>query len=159
MKKVSNNKKICLIASSGGHLEQIRQLKKVTEKYQYYYVTNKTIATEKMKDKKYLVKDLYREKGKIKKIFRIINMFYEQLKIFLKEKPDLIVTTGAGIAIPSCLVAKFFGKKVIYIESFARIDSVNKSGKFIYKFADLFVVQWEALLKFYPKAVYWGWIY
>lgn len=159
MKKVSNNKKICLIASSGGHLEQIRQLKKVIQKYEYFYVTNKTLSTEKINEKKYLVKDLYRGKGKIKKIITLIYMFYEQLKIFIKEKPDFIITTGAGIAIPICILAKIFQKKVIYIESFARINSVNKSGKFIYKFADLFVVQWESLLKYYPKAVYWGWIY
>ena len=95
----------------------------------------------------------------MKKIFRIVKMFYEQLQIFLREKPDFIITTGAGIAIPTCLIAKFFKKKVIYIESFARINTINKSGKFIYKFADLFVVQWESLLKYYPKAVYWGWIY
>lgn len=159
MKKVSKNKKICFIASSGGHLEQIRQLKEVSKKYECYYITNKTVSTEKMKEKKYLVEDLYRGKGKLKKILRLIKMFFEQFILWVKEKPDFVITTGAGIAIPSCLIAKVFRKKVIYIESFARIDTANKSGKFIYKFADIFVVQWESLLKIYPKAVYWGWIY
>jgi uncharacterized protein Veg len=48
---------------------------------------------------------------------------------------------------------------MIYIESFARMKTLNKSGKFLYKYADLFIVQWEELLKCYPKAVYGGWIY
>ena len=85
--------------------------------------------------------------------------FVQQLFIFLKERPDVVITTGAGLAIPTCIYAKLFKKKVVYIESFARINSVNKTGKLIYKYADLFIVQWETLLEFYPNATYGGWIY
>lgn len=160
MKKVSKkSKKICFIASSGGHLEQIKQLKKVEKKYECFYITNKTLSTEKMQEKKYLVNDLYRGKSRCKKVLRIIKMFFEQINIYIQEKPEVIITTGAGIAIPMCLIAKIFRKKVIYIESFARINSTNKSGEFIYKFSDVFIVQWKSLMKFYPKAIYGGWIY
>ena len=84
----------------------------------------------------------------------ILVMFFEQLFIYLLERPDIVITTGAGLVIPMCLIAKFFKKKVIYIESFARINSINKSGKFLYKYADLFIVQWQSLLKIYPNAIY-----
>ncbi len=157
MEKAS--KKICFICSSGGHLEQIKQLKKIKDRYNYFYVTNKNEATKNMKEIKYLVKDLYRGKSRIKKLFIIFLMFLQQIYIFIKERPDVIITTGAGIAIPMCLIGHFFKKKVIYIESFARMNSVNKTGKFLYKYADLFIVQWEELLKYYPKAVYGGWLY
>ena len=80
-------------------------------------------------------------------------------KYLLEEKPDVILTTGAAVAIPMCIIGKIFGKKVIYIESYARINSPNKTGKLIYKFADLFIIQWEELRRFYPKAVYGGAIY
>ena len=153
------DKKVCLIASSGGHLEQIKQLNKVIERYNCVFVTNNNISTKKMKEKKYLVKDLYRGNLKILKLISIIIMFFEQLCIFIKENPDVIITTGAGIAIPMCMIGHWTKRKVIYIESFARMNTVNKSGKFIYKFADKFIVQWKELKKEYPDAIYGGWIY
>ena len=151
-------KKVCFISSAGGHLEQIKQLKQVINNYDCFFVTSKTKATEKMKEKKYFVDDLNR-KSKLLKLISMCSMLIQQLKIFVKGKPDVIITTGAAIAIPMCLFGHLFKKKVIYIESYARMKSVNKSGRVIYKFADLFIVQWEELLKYYPKAVYGGCIY
>lgn len=151
-------KKICLISSSGGHLEQIKQLKKVYKSYDCFYVVTYTKATEAMKERHYIVKDLIRN-NKIVEVLRIISMFFQQLKIFFKEKPQVILTTGAAVAIPMCIIGKIFRRKVIYIESYARINSPNKTGRLIYKFADLFIIQWEELRKFYPNAVYGGAIY
>lgn len=152
------NKKVCLISSSGGHLEQIKQLKEVIKEYDCFYVVTRTKATKAMKQKKYIVSDMIRT-NKVILVIQMARMFFEQLWIFFKEKPDVIITTGAGVAIPMCIIGKIFCKKVIYIESFARINTPNKTGRLIYKFADLFIIQWEELKKHYPKAVYGGWIY
>lgn len=151
-------KKVCLVSSSGGHLEQIKQLKDVTNNYECFYVVTRTKATEAMKQKKYIVSDLVRT-NRFVLVLRMMKMIIEQLMIFLKEKPDVIITTGAGVAIPMCIIGKVFRKKVIYIESFARINTPNKTGLLIYKIADLFIIQWEELEEYYPKAVYGGWIY
>lgn len=151
-------KKVCLIASSGGHLEQIKQLKEVINRYDCFYVVTRTKATETMKNKKYIVSDMVR-KNKFVLLLRMMRMFIEQFVIFIKERPDIIVTTGAGVVVPMCVIAKLFKRKVIYIESFARINTPNKTGLFIYKFADLFIIQWEELRGFYPNAVYGGSIY
>lgn len=156
--KSEKQKKICLISSSGGHLEQIKQLKDVYKKYDCFYVVTRTKATEAMKQKHYIVSDLVR-KNKLVMVLRMTKMMFEQFAIFAKENPDVIVTTGAAVAIPMCLIGKMFHKKVIYIESFARMTTPNKTGKLIYKFADLFIIQWEALKKYYPNAVYGGSIY
>lgn len=157
-KKKTKQKKICLIASSGGHLEQIRQLKKISQKYDCFYVVTRTKATEAMKQKHYIVSDLVRT-NKFVEALRMSRMMIEQLVIFLKEKPDVVLTTGAAVAIPMCIIGKIFHKKVIYIESYARMTTPNKTGLLIYKFADLFIIQWEALKKYYPNAVYGGSIY
>ena len=53
--------------------------------------------------------------------------------------------------IPICLISKLMGKKLIYIESFAKVTSPTETGKLLYKFADQFYVQWKPMLKFYPK--------
>lgn len=157
-----DNKKVLFISSTGGHLSELMQLKKLFEKYEYYLVTEKTKSNE------YLAEDY---KGKIsyliygtKKnlftyffiyVFNIIKSF----TIFIKQKPDVIVTTGTHTAVPMCYIAKLFGKKVIYIETFANRNSKTVAGRFVYPIADVFVVQWEEMKKIYPKAEYWGWIY
>lgn len=157
-KEKLDKKKICLISSSGGHLEQIKQLKDVYQKYDCFYVVSRTKATEAMKQKHYIVSDLVRT-NKVVEVLRMSRMMLEQFAIFVKEKPDVILTTGAAVAIPMCVIGKIFRKKVIYIESFARMNTPNKTGLLIYKFADLFIIQWEALKKYYPNAVFGGSIY
>ena len=81
------------------------------------------------------------------------------LYLFLKEKPDVIVSTGSHTAVPMCYIAHLFGKKVIYIETFANIYTKSMAGKLVYPIADYFVVQWESMLELYPNAVYGGWIF
>lgn len=151
-------KKICFISSSGGHLEQIKQLKMVADKYEHYYVLPKNKSTIEFKEKKYLVGDFYR-KNRVQFVFRFVYTAIQQLIVFLKERPDVVITTGAGVVIPTCLYAHFFGKKVIYIESFARMKSLNKTAQLLSKYSDMFIVQWEELLKIVPDAIYGGWIY
>lgn len=91
-------------------------------------------------------------------IWLLINAV-KSLGIFFKEKPDVIICTGVLAMIPLCLICKLFGRKLIYIESFAKISSPTETGKFMYKYADQFYVQWESMLKFYPNAIYVGGVY
>ena len=84
---------------------------------------------------------------------------FRALWIMLKERPDVVITTGVLAVIPLCLLAKLFGRKLIYIESFAKVTSPTETGKLMYKFADRFYVQWESMLEIYPDAVYLGGIY
>jgi UDP-N-acetylglucosamine:LPS N-acetylglucosamine transferase len=77
----------------------------------------------------------------------------------MSEKPDCIISTGALATFPICIFGKLFGKKVIYIESFARVDECSLTGKLMKGVADLYIVQWEELLQFVPNAVYGGGIF
>lgn len=150
--------KICFIASSGGHLEEISQLTKIEKKFSSYLITEKVEGVKsKFTNQVYYIHQINRHG--ILFLFRFIRCFYESWKIFHKEKPDFIISTGALCAFPTCIIAKIFHKKIIYIESFARIDSPSLTGKLVYKFADLFIVQWKENLKFYPKAYYGGAIF
>ncbi|MGV3004507.1 PssD/Cps14F family polysaccharide biosynthesis glycosyltransferase [Aerococcus urinaeequi] len=147
-------KKICLISSSGGHFEQLKMLKKLEHKYDIYWVTEKTEYVEKadyflrqtgLKDKKYKSKTL-------------LNLF-DSIKIWKKEKPDIVITTGTLVALPMLFLAKLFRKKIIYIETFARVYDGTKAGKLMYKYADLFIYQWEQLEEVYPEGIFGGSIY
>lgn len=153
-----HNPKICFAASSGGHFEQISMLKPLMEKYDSFLVTEKTnyrfeIDNENM----YFLNQINRNEKFV--LLKLLGISCTSLYIFLKEKPDLIITTGVLAVIPLCLIAKLFGKKLIYIESFAKISSPNKSGELLYKYADQFYVQWPQMKSVYPNAIYVGGIY
>lgn len=149
-------KKICLIASSGGHYEQVLMLKQLEKTFDIYYVTEKTEYNGNEKNTYYLKQINRREK------FFILNMIqvvFQSWRILKKENPDIIISTGALAVIPTFLIGKIFRKKLIFIESFAKVNSQTLTGKLIYKFADVFFVQWEEMKEFYPEAFYNGSIY
>lgn len=150
--------KICFAASSGGHYEQLVMLKPLMEKYEGFIITEKTLYSSKVDGvKSYLVNQVNRKEFSF--VPSIIMNFIVSLGIFVREKPDVVICTGALATIPICLIAKLFGKKIIYIESFAKVTSATETGKLMYKVADRFYVQWESMLDIYPDAIYEGGIY
>ena len=92
-------------------------------------------------------------------VFKFSFNILKSLVLFMKIKPDVIVTTGTHTAVPMCYWGKLFRKKVIFIETFANSDTKSMAGKLVYPIADTFIVQWESMLKEYPNAIYGGWIY
>lgn len=152
------NLKICFAASSGGHYEQLLMLKPLMEKYDSFILTEKTLyKTEVKGEKSYYLKQVNRKE--ISFAPRMIYNTFKSIGIYYRERPDIVICTGVLAMIPMCLLAKLFGKKLIYIESFAKVTSPTLSGKLLYKFADRFYVQWESMLKIYPKAIFLGGIY
>ncbi len=150
--------KVCFAASSGGHLEELLMMRPLTERYDSFIVTEKT-AYETNVDpiKCYYLRQVNRlEIACARKL--VMNAF-RSLKIFLVERPDLVICTGVLATIPLCLLCKVFGKKLVYIESFAKVKSPTRTGKLLYHFADRFYVQWPEMQECYPNALYVGSIY
>lgn len=85
----------------------------------------------------------------------LVNAF-QSLIIVLKVRPCVVINTGGGISIACSLLGKFFGAKLVFVESGARVKSPSKTGMFLYRFSDLFIIQWPKLLEYYPKAIYGG---
>ncbi len=158
-----SNKKLLFISSTGGHLNEMLMLKSMFKKYPFMLVTENTKTNKDLKEtygKKYTKYLIYgTKKHMLTYPFKLIINSFKSLYYFLLFKPDFIITTGAHTAGPMCLIAKIFRKKVIYIESFANSETKTMTGRIIYKFADLFIVQWKSMLKLYDKATYGGWIY
>ncbi len=163
MKHSFNEKtKIIFISSTGGHFAELMQLKPIMDKCNYHIVTEKTATNKNLKEKyKNKLDFLVYGTRKTKLLYPfilLINCFIS-LFIFLKIRPKVIITTGTHTAGPMCCIAKIFGCKIIYIETFANRTSKTATGKLLYHIADTFVVQWEEMLELYPKAKYWGWIF
>ena len=155
-------KKIMFISSSGGHLSELLQLKVMFEKYDYKIVTELVDSTKYLKNKyphkvNYLI--FGTKKNMITYPFILLINCFLSLFYLLLYRPQYIITTGAHTAGPMCCIGKIFRKKIIYIESFANRNVKSVTGSLIYKFADLFIVQWKDMLKLYPKAKYFGSIY
>lgn len=148
-------KKICFISSSGGHFEQLMMLKPIMDKYESFIVTERTdyLAFE-GEARIYYLEQVNRNEKTF--IYRMIKNTLRTITIFFKEKPDIVISTGVLSTIPMCLLSKLFRKRLVYLESFANINEPTLTGKFLYKFADRFYVQWEEMLKVYPNAIYKG---
>lgn len=149
-------RKICLVSSSGGHYEQLKMLKKLGQDHDIFFVTEKTGYDMQAK---YTVKQDVG--GRIRTLFNLIVNSFIALSIWIKEKPDVVISTGTTTALPFILLAKMLRKKVIYIETFARVYGGTKAGNFVYKhhLYDLFIYQWETQKEHYPDGVYGGGIY
>lgn len=155
-------KKVMFISSTGGHLSELLQLKDMFKKYDYHIVTEKTKSNMDLLKRysKKLSFLLYGSKSHpLVYPFKLLINCFISLFIYIKVRPKVIVTTGAHTAGPMCCIGKIFGSKIVFIESFANISTKSVTGKIIYLFADLFIVQWDGMLKLYPKAVLGGWIY
>lgn len=150
--------KICFAASTGGHFEQLLMLKPLMEKYSSFVITEETLYKAEVKGQKMYYMKMVNRKEKSVFLRMLVNTF-RSLRIYLHEKPDVVICTGVLAMIPICLIAKMMGKKLIYIESFAKVTSPTQTGKLLYKFADQFYVQWEQMLEIYPDAIYLGGIY
>jgi UDP-N-acetylglucosamine:LPS N-acetylglucosamine transferase len=147
--------KICFVSSSGGHWEQLQKLKPLADKYEGFFVTEKTqfdapLASYFMKQT-----DL---KDKLMPFKMLVN-FLRALKIWIKEKPDMVITTGTMVAYPFYLLSVLCKKKFVFIETFGRANMPTVAGKLMEKHSDLFIVQWESQKKFYKKAIYGGCLY
>ncbi|EMY4796374.1 MULTISPECIES: PssD/Cps14F family polysaccharide biosynthesis glycosyltransferase [Bacillus cereus group] len=141
--------KILLVGSSGGHLTQLYQLKPWWENHERTWVTFNKEDSKSLLEKEKTIWCYYPSNRNIKNLIR--NSFLA-IKVLFKERPDVIVSTGAAPAIPFFYLGKFFFRsKVVYIEVYDRIDSPTLTGKLVYPICDKFVLQWEEQKKFYPK--------
>ncbi len=150
------------ISSTGGHLEELLQLKDMFKDYDYSLITEKTKSNLYLKDE---------HKGHINFLvygtkhhfliypFKLLLNCFISLFYYFKYRPDYIVTTGVHTAGPMCCIGKIFGSRVIYIETFANMVTKTVTGRLIYPISDKFIVQWESMKKNYPDADFWGWIF
>ncbi len=153
-------KRVMFISSVGGHLTQMLELKKIFNDYDYVLITEKNNVTINLKEKYHIDYLMYGSRHFwFKYIFVCIHNLIKSIYLFIKYRPQVIVTTGTHTAIIMCYLGWIFRRKVIYIESFAKRTSKTMTGKIIYPIATTFIVQWENMLKLYPKAKYFGGIY
>lgn len=148
--------KICLVGSSGGHLTHLYMLKPFWENKDRFWVTfDKEDARSLLKNDK--IYPCYFPTNR--SLIALVKNAKIAWKVLHEEKPDLIISSGAAVAVPFFYMGKVFGAKLIYIEVFDRIDKPTVTGRMVYPIADKFIVQWEEQKKVYKKAINLGSIF
>ena len=148
--------KVCMVGSSGGHLTHLCMLRPLWEKQDRFWVTfDKPDAISQLKGEK-MYPCYFPTNRNIKNLIRNTGLAW---KILRKEKPDLIISAGAAVAVPFFYIGKLMGAKLVYIEVIDRIDKGTLTGKLVYPITDRFIVQWEEQKKVYHKAINLGSIF
>ncbi len=147
--------KICLACSAGGHLRELQlAIGTIPEEWNCYWLTLKTTSTEAfMRDKEHVFLTNFQPS---KWWTLILNSLQALFWIFAK-RPDVIITTGAGVTVPTIFFAKkLLGAKVIFINSAADVTSASRTPLWVERYADLFLVQWSEMKAIFPEAIYCG---
>ena len=149
--------RVLIPTSSGGHLTEVFQLKRLIDATDHLFVTEDLPLTHRLLQGRpcRFVRPNGRNRDFLFWKNFLVNWFLA-LPILLKFRPHAIVTTGSHTAIPFCYLGKLMGCKVIFILSFCRIDSKAAAATAVYPIADQFFVQWEQMCTAYPKAKYVG---
>lgn len=148
--------KVCLVGSSGGHLTHLYMLKSFWKNEDRFWVTFDKEDSRSILKKEKMYSCYFPTNRNLKNLIKNSVLAW---KILRTEKPDVIISSGAAVAVPFFYLGKIFGIKTIYIEVFDRIDAPTLTGKIVYPIADVFIVQWEEMKKVYPKAINLGGIF
>ena len=151
------NEKICITFSSGGHFTEASKATILLNEFNRFYVTFKTEhLKEFMKSNKVYFITHPKHGFIIKRLFLLFLNAFQATFILLKERPTHIVSTGADVTVPLSVIGRLLGAKLIYVESGGQVYTPSLTGRLVYKFANLFLVQWEPQMKKFPDATYGG---
>jgi len=145
--------KLCLPTSSGGHLTQLYNLKDWWSQYDRFWVTFDKVDARSLLAGERIYYAYYPTNRNITNLLRNTVLAW---RILRKEQPQLIFSTGAGVAVPFFYVGKFLGAHLVFLETLDPIDAPSLTGKLVQPVVNQFLVQWEEKKAFYPKAEYWG---
>jgi beta-1,4-N-acetylglucosaminyltransferase len=143
--------KVCIVSSCGGHLTEARCLKPAYEGDDYFFVLDdKALLPADMMGRTYFVTHSERD-------WKIIMNLWEAFKIIRAERPQVILSTGAGIVVPFALIGRLlFRTRVIFVETLTRVRKPSLTGRIMYRLAHEFYYQWETLGRYFPKGSYGG---
>ncbi len=146
--------KICIVCAHGGHLSEALHILDAFEGHDVFFITYRGARSNSLVNK-YLFDDP--GMGYFGVIVRLLSYVPALLKILRRERPALVVSTGGEIAIPAFYIAKLFGSRTIFIETWTRVYHPTLTGRAVYPITNVFLVQWKELLGRYgKKAAYVG---
>jgi UDP-N-acetylglucosamine:LPS N-acetylglucosamine transferase len=153
---------LLVVLGEGGHTTELLNLVDLLgDVYDYQYIISKEDNLSATRTKyPGPIYTLTRPRGKhtrtLNSIFRTLVTAIESLWILLRVRPAAILSTGPAIAVPVSIIGKLFGARIIFVETGSRIKALSLTGRIMYRWADLFFVQWSQLAEKLPRAIYAG---
>jgi beta-1,4-N-acetylglucosaminyltransferase len=145
--------KICLAASGGGHLTELLRLSDSWKDYETFFVTTVPVVEDELKGSGhvYVVGECNRQH-----FILVVHVLLRCIRVIIKERPDVVISTGAAAGCMICFIAKMFGAKIVWIDSITNVEEISLSGRMVRYIADLFLVQWPELLSKYKNVEFAG---
>jgi len=138
--------KLLLVSSVGGHLSELMELAPILREHEVVLVVNEEASLP-----DFPFSAVYRI-AHAERDWRVLWNFVEAASILEAESPDVIVSMGAGPAVPFALVGKFLaGARTLFIETAAAVERPTLTGRLLHPIADAFFYQWPALAKAFPR--------
>ena len=137
-----------LVCSSGGHLIQLHNLRPWWEGHERMWVTFKKLDSSSLLAGERVAWAHHPTTRNLRNLVRNLRLAWRLLRSF---RPDVVVSSGAGVAFPFFLVARLLRIKTVYIEVYDRLDSATLTGRLCYPLSDLFLLQWEEQMALYPR--------
>ncbi len=142
--------KLLAVASGGGHWVQLLRLRPAYSHHEVTYVSTNAAYAKEVDRRLLVVTD-----ANMTEKLRLLRMFAEMLWLLIRERPDVIVTTGAAPGFAAIVFGRLIGSKTIWIDSIANSEELSSSGRQAGRFAHLWLTQWEHLAK--PSGPqFWG---
>jgi UDP-N-acetylglucosamine:LPS N-acetylglucosamine transferase len=145
--------KLAMVCSSGGHLLLLHLLKDFWGQYDRFWVTFKKEDAVSLLENERIYWAFFPTN---RNLFNLFRNFFVALKVLFKEKPDVIISSGAGVAIPFFYLGKLLRKKLVFIEAYERIENPSLTGRLVYPLTDVFILHWEEQKKSFPKGIVLG---
>lgn len=144
---------ICLTASAGGHLSQLLEVNESWKGYDTFCITTVSVVREKLQKygNVYVVGECNREHP-----LRVFWVLIRCINVILRERPDVVISTGAAVGCIMCFLGKLLGARVVWLDSIANVERISLSGRMVRYIADLCLVQWPELEQRYKNVEYVG---
>jgi len=145
--------RVCLVASAGGHLSQLLKLAECWDGYELFCITTSELLRQNFRreGRVYVVGECNRQHP-----LRVIKVLLRCIRIVWREKPHVIISTGAAVGCIACFLGKLVSAKIVWIDSITNVERISLSGRMVRHIADLFLVQWPELAEQYSDVEYVG---
>jgi len=150
---MEKNLTVCLAASAGGHLTQLLRVAGCVKGRDVFVVTTSDTVRGMLSEigRVYVVGECNRQHP-----LRLLTVLWRCIRVVRREKPDIVISTGAAPACLTCFLAKMRGAKIVWLDSITNVDHLSLSGRLVRRIASLFLVQWPELAQRYRGVEYVG---
>jgi UDP-N-acetylglucosamine:LPS N-acetylglucosamine transferase len=135
---------VCLAASAGGHMNELLRMEAAWRGARVFFVTTNAVVEGELRAKYdcpvYVAAECNRHSP-----LRLFSSFAGCAGAIRRERPDVVLSTGAATGVIACILGKLTGARVVWVDSIANVERVSLSGRIAGLFADVFVVQWPHL--------------